>query len=135
MNNKRLIDADYVLSALDTFSDRENGNKHFLLGIETAREIIRDAPTIDPESLQPQWIPVTERLPENGTYLCTMDGELVGQDEPFTGMCGIENGVWDERDCVLAWMPLPEPYCEPTQNGNGECEIEIQQPNRWLETV
>lgn len=56
------------------------------------------------------WIPVTERLPEDGTYLCTLDGWLCGIEEPFTGMCGIENGMWDEPDCVIAWMPLPEPY-------------------------
>ena len=59
-----------------------------------------------------QWIPVAERLPEDGYYLATLDGELVGQEEPFTGMCGIENGKWDDEDCVMAWMPLPEPYRE-----------------------
>lgn len=58
------------------------------------------------------WIPVSERLPEDGTYITTIDGELVGQEEPFTGMCGIENGKWDDGDCVIAWMPLPEPYKE-----------------------
>lgn len=57
-----------------------------------------------------RWIPVEERVPEEGTYLCTLDGELCGLDEPFTGMCGIENGRWDEEGCVIAWMPLPEPY-------------------------
>lgn len=63
-----------------------------------------------------QWIPVTERLPEDGYYLATLDGELVGQEEPFTGMCGIENGKWDDEDCVMAWMPLPEPYREEKVN-------------------
>lgn len=58
------------------------------------------------------WIPVSERLPEDGIYITTLDGELVGQEEPFTGMCGIENGKWDDEDCVIAWMPLPEPYKE-----------------------
>ena len=56
------------------------------------------------------WIPVDDRLPEDGTYLCTLDGELCGIEEPFTGMCGIENGIWDEPDCVIAWRPLPDPY-------------------------
>ena len=56
------------------------------------------------------WIPVEERLPEDGTYLCTLDGELCGIDEPFVGMCGIENGKWDEEGCVIAWQPLPAPY-------------------------
>ena len=62
------------------------------------------------------WIPVDERLPEDGTYLCTLKGELCGIEEPFTGMCGIENGIWDEPDCVIAWRPLPEPY-SPERNG------------------
>ena len=64
------------------------------------------------ESEERRWIPVTERLPEDGYYLATLDGELVGQEEPFTGMCGIENGQWDDEGCVIAWMPLPEPYRE-----------------------
>ena len=72
--------------------------------------------------MEQRWIPVAERLPEDGTYLTTLDGELVGQEEPFTGMCGIENGKWDEGyaldsehdwiEDVVAWMPLPEPYRE-----------------------
>lgn len=62
------------------------------------------------KALRTEWIPVEERLPEDGTYLCTLDGELCGLDEPFTGMCGIENEKWDEEGCVIAWMPLPEPY-------------------------
>lgn len=56
------------------------------------------------------WIPCSERMPEDGTYLCTLDGELVGEQEPFTGMCGIKNGKWDEEGCVIAWKPLPKPY-------------------------
>ena len=63
------------------------------------------------------WIPVEERLPEDGTYLCTLAGELCGIEEPFTGMCGIENGIWDEPDCVIAWRPLPEPYRSERSEG------------------
>ena len=59
---------------------------------------------------QDRWIPVEEQLPEDGTYLCTFTGDLIGQEEPFTGMCGIENGIWDEPDCVIAWQLLPESY-------------------------
>ncbi len=62
------------------------------------------------ESEERRWIPVTDRLPEDGYYLATLDGELVNQEEAFTGMSGIENGKWDEEGCVIAWMPLPEPY-------------------------
>lgn len=66
-----------------------------------------------------RWIPVEEKLPEDGTYLTTLNGELVGQKEPFTGMCGIENGKWDEEGCVIAWMPLPEPYREKEKPAAG----------------
>ena len=38
------ISKDYLLSALSVFSDVVNGNPHFLNGIETAREIVEDAP-------------------------------------------------------------------------------------------
>lgn len=65
---------------------------------------------LNEEQRKHRWIPVEERLPEDGTYLCTLDGELCGLDEPFTGMCGIENGKWDEEGCVIAWMPLPASY-------------------------
>ena len=37
------------------------------------------------------WIPVEERMPEDGTYLCTLKGELCGIEEPFTGY------VWDRK--------------------------------------
>ena len=58
-----------------------------------------------------KWIPVSERLPEkDDTYLCTIDGALCGIEEPFTGMCGYENGKWDEEGYIIAWKPLPEPY-------------------------
>ena len=66
---------------------------------------------IEKENKAKCWILCSERLPEeNGTYLCTLDGELVGQEEPFTGMCGFENGEWDEKDCVIAWQKMPEPF-------------------------
>jgi len=43
----KLIYADYALNALGIFNDRDHGDTHFLNGIETAREIIGNAPAID----------------------------------------------------------------------------------------
>lgn len=55
-----------------------------------------------------------ELLEEDGFYLATLDGEICGQEEAFTGLAEFEHGKWidDEEGykCVLAWQPLPEPY-------------------------
>lgn len=75
--------------------------------IEKVEEIIRSHMS---EIENDNWILCSERLPEDGTYLCTLDGELVCEQEPFTGMCGIENGKWGEEGDVIAWQPLPKPY-------------------------
>jgi len=57
------------------------------------------------------WTPLSEASPlKDGTYMVTLDGEIYGLDEPIVGMCGYENGKWDEEGCVIAWMPLPKPY-------------------------
>ena len=63
------------------------------------------------------WIPVSERLPEkDGFYLATCDGKICGNDAPFSWLAEFENGKWvadeDDYQCVLAWIPLPEPYKE-----------------------
>ena len=77
-------------------------------GILEAREIIR-------KHMNDGWIPVEKAQPEeDGFYIATMDGEIVGQEETFVGLAEFENGKWidDEEDykCVIAWRPLPEPY-------------------------
>ena len=61
------------------------------------------------------WIPVEERLPEeDGFYIATIDGEIVGQEESFVGLAEFEDDFWVDDDidykCIIAWRPLPEPY-------------------------
>ncbi len=59
----RLIDADALLNALNTYSDTENGNGHFLHGIKSAQEQIDDAPTIDAMPVvRGEWV-VTDAYP------------------------------------------------------------------------
>ena len=89
--------------------EKKSQYKHGLPGsaLDIVNTLLND---LEQDEKENGWIPVSERLPEDGTYITTLDGELVGQEEPFTGMCGIENGKWDDEDCVIAWMPLPEPY-------------------------
>lgn len=56
-----------------------------------------------------KWIPCSERLPDDGTYLCW----------EWQGFCYVDsfkNGNWETAEkCYtkcIAWMPLPEPYKE-----------------------
>lgn len=64
-----------------------------------------------------KWIPVDERLPEDGVrVMCCDDREDIyfGRHE-YTGWhweaeaCA---NYWAKDDSVIAWMPLPEPYKE-----------------------
>lgn len=67
------------------------------------------------DATHPNWIPVSERLPDTiGRYLVTIKN-LTGykklEQEVFEcSYCGdwIFKG-WEDND-VIAWMPLPEPY-------------------------
>lgn len=60
-------------------------------------------PSAQPEQ---RWIPVTERLPDDGLYLVTTSKGYT-QVHVFS-----HNGNSEEywMRCNKAWMPLPEPY-------------------------
>ena len=98
--------------------DAEKLKKHYAWWDDDERralfdQIVDAQPTIDAE---PQWIPVSERLPEEkGEYLVTYhpcywddvkDEIRVGIDT-FRGRT-----TWAKKkhQRVIAWMPLPKPY-------------------------
>ena len=61
------------------------------------------------KNAQPGWIPVTERLPENGYWLWSAKGGEVQKDFYW-------DGHWENAEKygyeVIAWQPLPTPYRE-----------------------
>jgi hypothetical protein len=62
------------------------------------------------------WIPVSERLPEEGRYLVTtVYGEVKESKFDLEKWWQIDNSTislaWEEEPIkVVAWQPLPEPY-------------------------
>lgn len=72
---------------------------------------------IDSQPKVGEWIPVSERLPEDGLVLVTVkDNKLIHDNLVMIGYYTYEqgwilNGYIDLVDLnVTAWMPLPEPY-------------------------
>lgn len=76
--------------------------------------IINYIKQLPPVQLEQKWIPVSERLPEAvGYYMTTVDYEKYGL---VTGQRYYHGKIlgWED-DCVTAWMPLPEPYKEESE--------------------
>ena len=81
----------------------------------------RQVEIIDIINRQPkvgEWIPVSERGPDDGeTYLIT-NAESFEQYHTYKGWYDGTKGIWhmtgnfERKMNVIAWMPLPEPYKE-----------------------
>lgn len=112
----RLIDADALMADCQLAQKqadrhgREFANAFYSGGGEISTEwwcvedLIENAPTIEPDL---KWIPVSERLPENGHYyLWCSDGGSVQSDYYWNGF---DNGKKYGYN-IVAWQPLPEPY-------------------------
>ena len=98
----RPIDAD----ALKEYIDAQKGRPFIGCTIgEALKMFVDEQPTTQPE---PQWIPVSERLPEEPGYYITSN-EYGGVIEDF--YC--DDYFWiANRNAysVIAWMPKPKAY-------------------------
>ena len=57
-----------------------------------------------------KWIPVTEKLPENGQYvLCSLSAECGSKHNIVINAFEEGREYWYDGK-IEAWMPLPEPY-------------------------
>ena len=68
-----------------------------------------------------EWIPLSEQLPEDGTWNIFTDGKNISVER--YKMDALDhfwpNGRWFEFDEAVAWMPLPEPYKAESEVING----------------
>lgn len=63
-----------------------------------------------------QWIPCSERLPENAMNVIAQFSSGTVTELRYAGN-GIFEGIYDySTKVIIAWMPLPEPY---RQNNEG----------------
>jgi len=61
---------------------------------------------------EPRWIPVSERMPRDGTWNIFTDGKNISVERYKADAIDhfFPNGRWFQLEDVIAWMPLPEPY-------------------------
>jgi len=114
------IDRQAAIDALDKRFDSvpmEQTTEILLL-----RKDLRDLPPVQPQLNTGHWIPCSERLPEDKTYVLTTIKVRNRIAHARSGW--YEGGFFhnDNGDCwratdieVKAWMPLPEPY-EPQES-------------------
>jgi len=72
-------------------------------------DAVNNLPTAQPE---PQWIPVSERMPRDGSWNIFTDGKNISVERYKADAIDhfFPNGRWFQLEDVLAWMPLPEAY-------------------------
>ena len=64
------------------------------------------------------WIPVEERLPEDGDSVLCTDGKYIYLTEYDADL----DVRFDDVDEIIAWQPLPDPYTP--KKGAKECQNE-----------
>ena len=114
-----LISRQAAIDALRTCYDTEtvtmdNGDEY--INYDDAVGEIEQLPSAQPE---PQWIPITEKLPDfDKCVLATTSWGTITIAERWKDTKGEENWFVSEGECnaerddIVAWKPLPEPYKE-----------------------
>ena len=99
-----MADAISRQAAITQLSHNKNkGDDEWELAVANDIQTIWKLPSVQPE---PHWIPVTERLPEYGKAVLTVNKD---GDYEINHIIDDEEGDFFYYGAI-AWMPLPEPY-------------------------
>ena len=105
---KRLRDAAKMSEALAILLPHSEGN--------ATAKLYNEAADVIEELSKPRWIPVTDRLPEDGSdvlaYLKYADNSRIAAANYYKGTwqdCLMGRLYLTEEGFVTHWMPLPEP--------------------------
>ena len=109
ISRRETIDRFNVIRPVDPKKDEYT--KGIDVGIAMCIVAVKDQPTMQPE---PQWIPVSERLPEKSEYYIITASDGVGHRTTFAKFQKKAKS-WDLTGArsywrVIAWMPLPKPF-------------------------
>ena len=110
----RLIDADAIKEDIDKSIFDADDKEWYLT-------LLANAPTIEPK--QGEWIPCSERLPEEDICNSYLIAWIPANEKVKCGLphyyqvADWEDGDWTNLDfcgheeiVILAWMPLPKPW-------------------------
>lgn len=129
IDEKKLIADMEKLPFIHGRYDKKNANPHFISGVESMYEMIKELIKSQPKV--GEWIPCSERLPgeeaeqyirdvyngKGSLYPCLVTYKIPNHERICIGefyydideKCFINHEGRKETNC-LAWMPLPEPW-------------------------
>lgn len=110
---KRLIDIDRFLRTLNSTA-HVSGLETMSKVAETMAFMIEAQWVLFPEKIkESEWIPVSERLPEEDACYLVTTSET---NNDIIDIAYYTEGIWHKASRIKAWMPLPEPYKEGKQD-------------------
>lgn len=99
-----LIDRKAAIEAM------EKSEYGYLWECEQVINVVKELPSAKPER---EWIPVSERLPENNKDVLVYGVEAISNEFVY-GVKRLDVDTWRPRIAPsirwIAWMPLPEPW-------------------------
>ena len=99
--------------AIDALKNRWKKTRNYEgIGDDIAEECELYLKQVPPAQPEPKWIPVSERLPRDGTWNIFTDGKNISVERYKADAIDhfFPNGRWFQLEDVIAWMPLPEAY-------------------------